>query len=95
MEQTTYDVFISYSRKDYVHNGEIIPDNPILAITKLFDENGVKYWFDKDGVFSGQKFMGVISDAIADSKMLVFVSSKNSNSSLYTAGEIIEANDGG
>ena len=91
MEQTKYDVFISYSRKDYVKNDEIIPGNPITAIQEIFEKNGVKYWFDKDGIYSGEEFVKEISNAIVNSKMLVFVSSKNSNKSEYTCGEILKA----
>lgn len=91
MEQAKYDVFISYSRKDYVVNDEIIPGNPITAIQELFDKNDVKYWFDKDGIFSGEEFVKEISTAIVNSKMLVFISSKNSNESEYTCGEILKA----
>ena len=90
-EQTKYDVFISYSRKDYVVNDEIISGNPISAIQELFDKNDVKYWFDKDGINSGEEFVKEISTAIVNSKMLVFVSSKNSNESEYTCGEILKA----
>ena len=90
-EQTKYDVFISYSRKDYVVNDEIISGNPISAIQELFDKNDVKYWFDKDGIYSGEEFVKEISTAIVNSKMLVFVSSKNSNESEYTCGEILKA----
>lgn len=91
MEQTKYDVFISYSRKDYVDSDKIIPGNPISAIQELFDKNDVKYWFDKDGIYSGEEFVKEISTAIANSKMLVFISSKNSNKSEYTCGEILKA----
>lgn len=91
MEQAKYDVFISYSRKDYVMNDKIIPGNPISAIQELFDKNDVKYWFDKDGIYSGEEFVKEISTAIVNSKMLVFVSSKNSNESEYTCGEILKA----
>ena len=94
MEQTKYDVFISYSRKDYVRDDVVIPGNPITAIQEMFDQNGINYWFDKDGIYGGQEFVEVISDAIASSKMLVFVSSKHSNVSKWTAGEIFEAHDG-
>ena len=93
MEQTKYDVFISYSRKDYVKNDEIIPNNPISAITELFDNNGISYWIDKKGIYSGYPFAEVIADAIANSKMLVFISSIHSNESQYTPGEILEALD--
>lgn len=94
MEQTKYDVFISYSRKDYVMNDEVIPGNPISAIQEMFDKNGIKYWFDKEVIYGGEEFVEVIADAIANSKMLVFVSSVHSNESVYTAGEILEALDG-
>ena len=94
MEQTQYDVFISYSRKDYAKDDVVIPGNPITAIMNLFDENGISYWIDKDGIYVGKEFPEVISDAIASSKMLVFVSSKHSNDSKWTTGEIFEAHDG-
>ena len=85
------DVFISYSRKDYVQDGKIIPGNPISAIIELFDKNGISYWIDKDGIFVGEEFVKEISKAIANSRMLVFVASKNSNESEYTCGEILKA----
>ena len=88
MEQTKYDVFISYSRKDYVVNDELIPGNTITDIQELFDKNGVKYWFDKECIYSGEEFVKEISTTIKNSKMVVFVSSKNSNESEYTCGEI-------
>lgn len=94
MEQAKYDVFISYSRRDYVKDDVEIPNNPITAIMDCFDQNGVSYWVDKKGIYSGQEFVEVIADAIANSKMLVFVSSMHSNESIYTAGEILEALDG-
>ena len=94
MEQMKYDVFISYSRKDYIRDDVIIPHNPITAILELFDKNNISYWFDKEGIYSGQEFIEVISNAIANSKMLVFVSSMHSNASMWTAGEVFEALDG-
>ncbi|MDC2545560.1 TIR domain-containing protein, partial [Bacteroides ovatus] len=51
-------------------------------------------WFDKDGIYSGQEFIEIITGAIAESKMLIFISSKHSNESMWTAGEIFEALDG-
>lgn len=91
MEQTKYDVFISYSRKDYVRDDQLIPGNPITAIQEMFDQNGISYWFDKDGIYSGEEFVKEISHAIVASKMLVFISSENSNVSEYTCGEILKA----
>ena len=88
-------VFISYSRRDYVdENYNVIPGNAIAEIQNVFDENGITYWFDKDGIYSGQEFIEIITGAIAESKMLIFISSKHSNESMWTAGEIFEALDG-
>ena len=90
-----YDVFISYSRRDYVDESyNVIPGNAIAEIQNVFDENGITYWFDKDGIYSGQEFIEIITGAIAESKMLIFISSKHSNESIWTAGEIFEALDG-
>lgn len=86
-----YDVFISYSRKDYVIDGKVIPNNPIVEIQQLFDANKISYWFDKDGIYSGDEFISVITEAIISSKMLLFISSKNSNASQWTTGEILLA----
>ena len=88
-----YDVFISYSRKDYEGEDKIIiPGNPILKIQEVFEKNGISYWFDKDGIYSSQEFIEVISDAIASSNILVFVSSVNSNDSKYTTNDTIKNN---
>jgi hypothetical protein len=87
-----YDVFISYSRKDYVNeHGEVISNSPVKSIIDFLDKEGISYWFDKDGIYSGREFVEVIANAIVDSKMMIFVSSNNSNNSLYTTGEIFEA----
>jgi len=93
MEQTKYDVFISYSRKDYVSNDQVILDNPISVMMEYFDKNGISYWLDKKGIYSGQEYIERITEAIDKSKMLVFVSSKNSNESGWTMNEILEAYD--
>lgn len=87
-----YDVFISYSRKDYVdENRQIIPGNVICRIKELFDANGITYWFDEDGVFSGDAFAPVIARNIKASKIFLFISSENSNASEWTSNEIATA----
>ena len=64
-----YDVFISYSRRDYVDESyNVIPGNAIAEIQNVFDENGITYWFDKDGIYSGQEFIEIITGAIAESR---------------------------
>lgn len=91
-----YDVFISYSRKDYVDENEnVLPDSPVKAIMEFLDKNNISYWIDKEGVYSSSQFVELITQAIRDSKMLLFVSSKHSNTSDYTAGEVKEARDTG
>ena len=90
MEQK--DVFISYSRKDFVdENKNVIPGNAISAITDALDKNGITYWIDRDGIYSGQEFENVIIDAINASSVFLFVSSSNSNQSKYTMREIWNA----
>ena len=87
-----YDVFVSYSRNDYVdESGHPIEGSPIAELLRFLDDNRITYWIDKDGVYSGSEFVEVITDAITESKMLIFVSSQHSNASKYTTGEIFEA----
>ena len=87
-----YDVFISYSRQDYVDEHEVVKaDSPVKAILDFLDAHQISYWFDKEGIYKGSEFVEVIANAIADSKMMLFVSSERSNESIYTAGEIFEA----
>lgn len=87
-----YDVFISYSRKDYIdENKQIIPGNIISQIKELFDANSITYWFDEDGVFSGDAFAPIIARNIKSSSIFLFISSENSNASEWTSNEIATA----
>lgn len=57
MEQSKYDVFISYSRKDYVDEaGNVILDNVVSKVKDKLKGAGVSFWFDEDGIYSGQEF---------------------------------------
>ena len=57
-----HDVFISYSRSDYMdENKQVIPGNVISKIKDMFDENGISYWFDEECVYSGDAFARVIA----------------------------------
>ena len=86
-----YDVFISYSRKDYVdNNDQIIPSSIITVIKELFDANSITYWLDEQGL-SGQEFTSVITQKIRESYIFLFVSSENSNNSIWTRNEIAVA----
>lgn len=87
-----YDVFISYARKDYAdEHKNVIPDNVISKIKDFLKENGYSYWFDEDGIYSGDEFVGVITEAIMNSEVFLFVSSAASNSSEWTSHEIAVA----
>ena len=51
MEQLKYDVFISYSTKDYIDESKnVIPNNVISQIKTALREAGISYWFDEDGI---------------------------------------------
>ena len=87
-----YDVFISYSRKDYVdENDNVIPGNIVTKIRELFDTNGISYWFDEQGIYSGDEFAGLIAKNIKESRLLLFISSEHSNISPWTSSEIATA----
>lgn len=74
-----HDVFISYSRKDK----EIVS-----LICKLLDGSHISYWLDTHDIHVGNEFMRDIVEAIKACKITLFVSSSESNRSLYTAKEV-------
>lgn len=74
-----HQVFISYARKDA---------DKVNAIRKILDENSIDYWIDKDGIFSGENYKEVIVDAIDCAKVVIFVSSINSNNSVNVIREL-------
>lgn len=87
-----YDVFISYSRNDYVDKyGNVIPNNILSQIKATFIANGISYWFDEEGIYSGDEFSSVLTRAIRNSQILLFISSVNSNQSKWTSNEISTA----
>lgn len=73
------DVFISYSRKD---------QEQAFAICELLNKNGISYWIDKEGKYSGSNFKGVIVEQIKNSNIVLFLSSQNSNQSSNVIKEI-------
>lgn len=78
-EEMHHQVFISYSRKDV---------ESVNAIREILDQNGISYWIDKEGIFSGENYKEVIVDAIEIAKAAVFVSSANSNASINVIREL-------
>ena len=92
MEQLKYDVFISYSTKDYIDESKnVIPNNVISQIKTALREAGISYWFDEEGIYSGDEFAPVLARAIKDSELFLFISSANSNQSEWTSSEIATA----
>lgn len=94
MEQTKYDVFISYSRKDYVdEHGNVIPGNEVSRIMEALTNAGISYWFDQEGIYSGNEFTEKIVANIDASLIFLFLSTKNSNASSWTSKEIACADE--
>lgn len=78
-EEMNHQVFISYSRKDA---------EAVNTIREILDRNGISYWIDKEGVFSGVNYKEVIVDAIETANAVLFVSSVNSNASINVIREL-------
>lgn len=60
MEQTQYDVFISYSRKDIE-----IADR----ICQALRNHGITFFIDRQGIGGGMEFPLVLAQAIRNSKL--------------------------
>lgn len=89
-----YDVFISYSRKDYVDDQKnVIPENDVLKIKTALSEAGITYWFDEEGIYSGQNFVEKIVTNIENARIFLFLSTSNSNKSPWTCKEIASADE--
>ena len=91
-----YDVFISYSRRDYIDNaGNIIPGNVVSKILALFEEYkkhyNFEYFFDQDAIMSQHEYLKRISTAIADSRVMLFIASENSYASEFCSKELLFA----
>ena len=95
MEDIQYDVFISYSRKDYVdENKHIIPGNAVSEIKELLKDNNISYWFDEEGITNGDDFAKKIVANMKKSLIVLFLASHNSNKSKdisWTSKEISTA----
>ena len=63
----------------------------LSKIKDTFKANGISYWFDEEGIYSGDEFASVITNAIRNSRIFLFISSVNSNQSKWTSNEISTA----
>ena len=87
-----YDVFISYSRKDYLDSsGELLPGNVISVIVDALQKNDVTYWMDEKGDLTGKMFAHVIAEKIRESRCFLLVCSKNSVESKWVDRELSAA----
>ena len=92
MEQTKYDVFISYSRKDYVdEKGNVIQNSEVSKIMDALSKAEITFWFDKEGVIHGEDFGEKILKYIKSSKFFVYLSTSAANESEWTRKEIASA----
>ena len=73
------DIFISYSRKD---------QEKADLICQYLDKYGISYWIDRESIHHGNNFKVEIIEAIQTSKVLLFISSFNSNKSPNTVKEV-------
>lgn len=84
-----YDVFVSYSRSDYINeDGEIIPGNIISQIKQVLDENNITYWIDENGISNGDEFAKLIPSNIRASEIFLFVCTENSVKSRWVTREL-------
>lgn len=79
--QKQYDIFISYSRKDF---DEV---NAFVEMLKLRIPT-LDIWFDLDGIESGDEFRDKIISAIKRSKYVLFALSSNLDKSEWTRKEL-------
>ena len=79
-----FDIFISYSRKDF---------DEVSSILEFLKTSipGLTYWFDIDGIESGDEFEDKIISAIDNSAYVLFALSENSISSVWTKDEVMYA----
>ena len=87
-QEKKYDVFISYSRKDY---------DEVKAFVDMLKRSipTLNVWFDIDGIESGDEFDEKIIDAIENSFCVLFALSDNSLQSQWTKDEVMYAKNMG
>lgn len=92
--ENKYDIYICYSRKDYMdEHGNVIPSNPVSTITRILDAGGFSYFIDMEGIYSGDNFAFRIIEAIRCCWIFLYLSSSNSNQSMWTDKEIAVADE--
>lgn len=77
-----YDVFISYSRVD---------SKVAERVCKALAEVGLSYFIDRKGISAGVSFTEVVSKAIDESSVFLFLASASSYKSKFTTAEVFYA----
>lgn len=77
-----YDVFISYSRRD---------SKQAEQICKVLSQAGLTYFIDRVGISAGASFTEVVSKAIDQSKVFLFLASSSAYKSRFTISEVFYA----
>ena len=78
-----YDVFISYSRKDYEFAEKV------CSVFEAYKEHySFDYFFDREAIKGRQDYLKRISEAIIESKIILFLSSNNSAQSEFCSKEL-------
>lgn len=94
MEHVKYDVFISYSRADYVDaQKRVIPGNVVSKVKDALTEAGITFWFDEKGINHGENFATRIVASIKASYVFIFLSTQSANRSAWTSKEIACADE--
>ena len=75
----TYDIFISYSRKD-----SEVADHIYSALSSA----GLNCFLDRTGISGGADFPSVLTEAILESRLMLFLASRNSYGSEFTQKEL-------
>ena len=89
-----FHVFISYSREDDSdYMSDKMSRSAIGQVLECFRKAGIIPWIDREGKYIGENYLKEIVKGIDNSEMMVFVSSKNSNSSYYAIKEVCYAAD--
>lgn len=97
MEKNKYDVFISYSRSDYIdeNSKQPIPGSVVQQVKDRLTAEGITFWFDEEGIFSGENFVEKIVNNIENSRVFLYLSTANANESKWTCKEIASADEYG
>ena len=85
-EENKYDIFLSYSRKDFEYVKQMQQD--LQAI-------GCKVWMDTKGIESGENFVEKITKTIDSSSVFMFVASENTYKSSWCRKELFYAQNRG